>query len=47
MKNKLLTEGDRVTLSNRCQFKFSRPNSASGTARLVLSSARLPNPDIR
>jgi len=47
LKNKLLTEGDRVTLSNRCRFKFSRPNPASGTAKLVLSSARMGNPDIR
>lgn len=42
----LLNEGDRVELSERCRFKFTKPNPASSTACLVPSSAKFPRADI-
>jgi tetratricopeptide (TPR) repeat protein len=44
--HKLLVDGDRITLSNKCRLKFNLPNAASTTATLVVSGARLPRPDI-
>ena len=46
IREKLLSDGDKIALSMRCRMKFQRPNAASGTATLLLSSARLPRPDI-
>ena len=43
---RLLTDGDKIALSNRCRMRFNKPNAASGTATLSLSSARLARPDI-
>ncbi len=43
----LLDDGDRLALSRRCRLMFRRPNAASGTALLALSSARFPRPDVR
>ena len=43
---KLLNDGDRIRLSDKCRIKFNLPNAASTTATLVLSGARLPRPDI-
>lgn len=43
----LLSEGDKIEISPRCRMKFSRPNPASGTACLILSSARLPRADVQ
>jgi tetratricopeptide (TPR) repeat protein len=43
---KLLNDGDRIRLSEKCRIKFNLPNAASTTATLVLSGARLPRPDI-
>ena len=42
----LLSEGDKIEISGRCRMKFSRQNPASGTACLILSSARLPRSDV-
>ncbi|UCG58000.1 MAG: hypothetical protein JSU70_00560 [Phycisphaerales bacterium] len=44
---KLLADGDRIALSNRCRLNFSIPNPASTTAVLDFSSARLGRADIR
>ncbi|MCF7958499.1 MAG: hypothetical protein K9M57_08640 [Phycisphaerae bacterium] len=44
---KLLANGDSIHLSPRTGFKFTRPNSASGTAMIELTSARVPYPDVR
>lgn len=44
---KLLADGDRIALSNRCRVKFNIPNPASTTAVVDLSSARLGRADIR
>ncbi len=46
IEQRLLTDGDKIALSDRCRMRFNRPNVASGTATLSLSSARLPRPDI-
>jgi len=43
---KLLNDGDRIRLSEKCRIKFNLPNAASTTAILALSGARLPRPDI-
>jgi hypothetical protein len=45
--NKLLVDGDRIALSQRCRMKFHLPNPASTTAVLILSGARLGRADIR
>lgn len=45
-RRQLLTDGDRVELSNRCRFKFNLSNPASGTASLIPSSGRFPRADI-
>ncbi|MEJ2703963.1 MAG: hypothetical protein P8Z79_16115 [Sedimentisphaerales bacterium] len=45
--NKLLVNGDRISLSPRCGMKFSLPNPASTTATLTLSSARVGRADVR
>ncbi|MHC4072212.1 MAG: hypothetical protein ACYTGS_09300, partial [Planctomycetota bacterium] len=44
---KLLVDGDRISLSPRCGMKFNIPNPASTTATLTLSSARLGRADVR
>jgi len=44
---KLLGDGDRITLSPRCVIRFALPNPASTTAVLTVSGARLNRPDIR
>ncbi|MBN1125302.1 MAG: hypothetical protein JXA82_09865 [Sedimentisphaerales bacterium] len=46
ISEKLLTDGDKIALSMRCRMRFHKPNAASTTATLQLSSARLPRPDI-
>jgi len=47
LKEKLLTNGDRIGLSSRCRLKFAINNAASSTAVLTLSSGRFPRADIR
>ncbi|MBN1507488.1 MAG: hypothetical protein JW955_11615 [Sedimentisphaerales bacterium] len=44
---KLLADGDRISLSSRCRIRFGLPNPASSTAVLTVSGARLSRPDIR
>ena len=44
---KLLADGDRITLSPRCQIRFHLPNPASTTAVLTVSGARLSRPDVK
>jgi hypothetical protein len=44
---KLLADGDRITLSPRCSIRFHLPNPASTTAVITLSGARLSRPDIK
>lgn len=44
---RLLADGDKIALSPRCRLRFRLPNAASGTAVLELSTARLPQADIR
>ncbi len=44
---KLLADGDRITLSPRCSVRFHLPNPASTTAVLTLSGARLGRPDVK
>ena len=44
---KLLADGDRIALSPRCRWRFRRPNPASTSAMLAMSSARLPQGDTR
>jgi hypothetical protein len=44
---KLLADGDRITLSPRCHIRFHLPNPASTTAVLTVSGARLSRPDIK
>jgi hypothetical protein len=44
---RLLADGDRITLSPRCRIRFQLPNPASSTAVLTVSGARLSRPDIR
>jgi len=43
----LLADGDRITLSPRCQIRFHLPNPASTTAVLTVSGARLSRPDVK
>jgi hypothetical protein len=45
--DKLLVDGDRIALSQRCSMKFHIPNPASTTAVLQLSGSRLGRADIR
>ncbi len=45
--DKLLADGDRIALSQRCVLKFNIPNPASTTATLNLSSGRLGRADVR
>lgn len=45
--DKLLQDGDKISLSMRCRMKFNVPNAASATAVISLASARLPNADTR
>jgi hypothetical protein len=45
--DKLLTDGDRISLSPRAVCKFNLPNPASTTATLSFSSARLGRADVR
>jgi hypothetical protein len=45
--DKLLEDGDKISLSMRCRMKFNVPNAASATAVISLASARLPSPDVR
>lgn len=44
---RLLVDGDRITLSDRCFLRFSLPNPASTTALLTLVGARLPRCDVQ
>jgi hypothetical protein len=44
---KLLADGDRITLSPRCSIRFHLPNPASTTAVLTVAGARLSRPDIK
>jgi hypothetical protein len=44
---KLLADGDRITLSPRCHIRFHLPNPASTTAVLTVSGARLSRPDVK
>lgn len=44
---KLLFDGDRLSLSSKCRFTFALPNAASSTAVLKFSSARFGRLDIR
>lgn len=46
VSQKLLRDGDKIALDMRCRMKFNLPNAASSTATLMMSSARLPRPDI-
>ncbi len=45
--DKLLVDGDRISLSPRCGMKFNIPNPASTTATLTLSSTRVGRADVR
>ncbi len=45
--SKLLADGDKIALSPRCRLRFRLPTPASATAVLELSTARLPQADIR
>ena len=45
--DKLLEDGDKISLSMRCRMKFNVPNAASATAVISLASARLPSADTR
>ncbi|MFC1763889.1 hypothetical protein ACFL6U_17665 [Planctomycetota bacterium] len=42
----LLSDGQRVCLSDKCRMKFNLPNAASTTATLSFSGGRLPRNDI-
>jgi hypothetical protein len=44
---KLLADGDKIALSPRCRLRFRLPTPASTTAVLELSTARMPQADIR
>ncbi|HUS91443.1 MAG TPA: hypothetical protein VM695_06310 [Phycisphaerae bacterium] len=44
---RLLADGDKIALSPRCRFRFRLPSAASGSAVLELSTARLPQADVR
>ncbi len=43
----LLSDGDTIALSPRCRLRFRLPTPASGTGVLELTSARLPQADVR
>lgn len=45
--SKLLNNGDQIGMGNRCRITFRRPSSASASAVLDLSGARLPGAAIR
>lgn len=47
VKDKLLMDGDNISLSQRCQFKFQLPNAASTTARIAFTGTKYPRLDIR
>ena len=44
---KLLADGDRIALSQRCRLQFRRPSPASASAILDLTGARLARADVR
>jgi hypothetical protein len=46
-RGRLLSDGDRIVLSERCYLKFNLPNRASATAVLTLVGARLPRCDVQ
>ena len=46
LNHKLLVDGDRISLSDKCRIKFNLPNAASTTATLVISGAKMTRPDI-
>lgn len=46
-QRRLLADGDRIELTSRCRLRFSRPNAASTSAVLELSSGRLGQADTR
>jgi hypothetical protein len=45
--SKLLTSGDRISLSPRCRLTFSVPNPSSTSAVLDLTTGRFPRGDLR
>jgi tetratricopeptide (TPR) repeat protein len=45
--HKLLADGDKITLADRCRFRFHLPNAASSSAVLTFSGMRLPRSDAR
>jgi hypothetical protein len=45
--SKLLTSGDRISLSPRCRLTFSVPNPSSTTGVLDLTTGRFPRGDLR
>ena len=47
VKDKLLADGDSITIGSRSRMRFRLPNAASTTALLELTGAKLPRPDIR
>jgi hypothetical protein len=42
LSQKVLADGDRIALSPRCVLRFALPNAASTTARIEVTSGRLP-----
>ena len=44
---RLLADGDKIALSDRCYLKFHLPNRASATAVLTLVGVRLPRCDVQ
>jgi hypothetical protein len=44
---KLLSSGDKISLSSRLEIRFYLPNAASTSAVLELTGARLPRQDVR
>lgn len=47
VKEKLLADGDSITIGSRSRMRFRLPNAASTTALLELTGAKLSRPDIR
>jgi hypothetical protein len=45
--SKLLSDGDRIALSQRCRLQFRLPNPASTSAMLELAGGRFPRSDVR
>jgi hypothetical protein len=47
VSDKLLCDGDKISLSPRLEIRFLLPNAASTSAVLELTGARLPRQDVR